>query len=343
MAIYKYKIENFENGYEPVQLCREVTNNISKKNVLNINVNTETGFLIITFDDGLSLSCEEKRTLDTIISNHIPTDDDNIKKNEVDLVDDKCSNINDTTGMNNFSEQYIDKYVAQIKQEILSSNNTVKNNFNATIIPSKLDDIISGYSIGSLWLNKITNKCYICINNTEIKADWSEITSQGEFSQIKNIGTGEGIYSNKIDSTHYLKSIKASDNISLVSDKDTVLIKGKDTHSYLLSSIEVEVINTNYQDILCFPWLNSEFNAYKNGKLIFEVVSSSSNPLSIRIKNITENSVLGELINISSSTFYELKIANPSENARIKIQVKKANYENDINPKIYGVILKYET
>lgn len=230
------------------------------------------------------------------------------------------------------------------KQQIgLGLVDNIKCNFNATVRPSEIDDIVSGYSVGSRWINKITGKAYICTDNKEIKAVWIETTSQGELIQIQNIGDGIDIYSNKVDQNYYFKSIKSSDNITLISNPENITIKSKDSHSFLLSPIEIVVPNLNYVDILCFPWLNSEFGAYVNGKLIFEVVTDPSNSLSIRINNITENSILAELNDITESNFYELQIANPSKNSRIKIQVKKSTGDNDINPKIFGIILKYET
>jgi hypothetical protein len=353
MYTYNYKIGNFINGYEPVQLCKEIElNNTINKNVSNINVELELGLLIITFDN--LLSCTEKEELNTIIANHIPIDDNNTETkitNDLNLMNNNINNlkypVNENDAANkgyvdqssdnvyNLSKQYTDR----LNQE--SGNN--KNNYNSTTKPTKLDDIIAGYSVGSEWLNTITGKCYICTDNTEIKAIWTEITSQGEFSQMKNKGTGEGIYSNKIDSTHYLKSLKGSDNITLVSNENEIMIKSKDSHSFLLSSIEIEAINTTYHDIVCFPWLNSEFSSYINGKIIFEVISNTNNALSIRINNTTEDSILAELTNITESNFYELDIANPPQNARIKIQIKKSTNDNDTNPKIFGIILKYES
>jgi hypothetical protein len=418
MTTYNYSINNFENGHEPVQLCKEIdVISIITATVLSINTDVEQNNLTITFDR--ALSNDEKTALDTVVAAHDPNNMSSIihYNNTIDMNGNKIINLGDPTNdgdavnkkfvnqaMTNISTDGLTVNATNLKNENIASdaqidirklgdgaiNNTeflylsgltdniqnqlndhtsalsdhmedqsnphqvtkeqvglsnvenLKYNYDATVNPSKLDDMIGGYSIGSKWLNKITSKMYICTDDSELNAVWKEITSMGEIIQGDNIGTGEGMYSNKMDSILKFKGIKGSDNVTLESDTTDITIKSKDSHSFLLSPIMVEPMTVEYSDLLYFPWLQSEFGQYKNGKLIFEVESSSDNPLSIRLRNVTDNSTLAELNNITQSDFYELPIANPPNSARLKIQVKKGSSDS-ANPKIFGIVLKYET
>lgn len=50
------------------------------------------------------------------------------------------------------------------------------SNFSATTAPSATDDGGDGYSIGSFWVNLITQKVYVCVDATISNAKWSQIT-----------------------------------------------------------------------------------------------------------------------------------------------------------------------
>ena len=224
----------------------------------------------------------------------------------------------------------------------LSNLENIKSNYSSVRIPNNLDDRLSGYSIGSFWFNRITNVGYVCADNTEMDAKWLEITSLGEITQGLNVGNGVGIYMDKVGAVHRFRSIIPGNNVTIQQASQDITIKSKDSHSFLLSPIEIEIIADEYRGILFFPWLRTEFGVYRQGKLIFEAVVPSGS-MSIRLRKITENSILGELSQIDASGFYELDVANPPDNARVKVEVKKADIETAENPRIYGIVLKYQT
>jgi hypothetical protein len=227
------------------------------------------------------------------------------------------------------------------KQQIgLNNVQNIKNNFNATSMPSKLDDVVAGYSVGSRWINQVTLIEYACLDSTEIKAIWKVTT--GSDMILKNVGDGHGIWKNNIDSTNMFKSINGSDNVSIESGLTDITIKSKDTYSFVLSVVMIEVLNSVYTDIFIFPWMQSEFGGYKNGKIIFEAIIDPLNALSIRIINISENSVLGEISLIDRSDFYTMYVGNPPKNARLKVQVSNSGIIG-ANPIIYGLILQYNS
>lgn len=66
-----------------------------------------------------------------------------------------------------------------------------KVKIDATAAPTATDDTISGYSIGSLWVDVTNDKAYICVDATDSTAVWIESTSQGVSSHtgLTDIGT----------------------------------------------------------------------------------------------------------------------------------------------------------
>jgi flagellar biosynthesis/type III secretory pathway chaperone len=225
----------------------------------------------------------------------------------------------------------------------LGKLSNIKSNYDATRMPNTMDDAVAGYSIGSFWINQNTKIGYICTDNKEIEAKWLEITSLGEITQGINVGNGVGVYLDKIGAVHRFRSLIPGDNISFDEKTQDITVKSRDSHSFLLSPTEIEITHDEYRGILFFPWLKTEFGNYRSGKLIFEATVESGS-MSVRLKNMTERTILGEISEISESGFYELEVANPPENARVKVEVMKT--ETDIgsdNPRIFGIVLKYQT
>ena len=50
-----------------------------------------------------------------------------------------------------------------------------KNNVNATIDPTNLDDTASGYTAGSMWINLTTKRIHVCVDATQSSAVWYEL------------------------------------------------------------------------------------------------------------------------------------------------------------------------
>ena len=53
---------------------------------------------------------------------------------------------------------------------------STSNNFNSNRDPINTDDITKAYDIGSLWVNLLTNKCFVCLDNIRKKSIWKIIT-----------------------------------------------------------------------------------------------------------------------------------------------------------------------
>ena len=53
---------------------------------------------------------------------------------------------------------------------------STSNNFNSNRDPNNFDDFTKAYDIGSLWINVLTNKCFVCLKNLRKKSIWKIIT-----------------------------------------------------------------------------------------------------------------------------------------------------------------------
>lgn len=70
--------------------------------------------------------------------------------------------IDDTTGMT-------------VDRNVLAP----KTNYMAVSNPTSLDDTLSGYDVGSIWLNKVTNEVWCCTDDTQGAAVWQNLTGGG--------------------------------------------------------------------------------------------------------------------------------------------------------------------
>jgi len=53
---------------------------------------------------------------------------------------------------------------------------STSNNFNSIRDPNNFDDNTKAYDIGSIWVNVLTHKCFICLYNFRNKSIWKIIT-----------------------------------------------------------------------------------------------------------------------------------------------------------------------
>jgi len=53
---------------------------------------------------------------------------------------------------------------------------STSNNFNSNRNPNNFDDFTKGYDIGSLWINVLTNKCFVCLKHLRNNSIWKIVT-----------------------------------------------------------------------------------------------------------------------------------------------------------------------
>lgn len=69
----------------------------------------------------------------------------------------------------------------------LGNVENIKSNFIAVVAPTANDDSTLGYSIGSVWINTVTDKNYTCVDATSGSAVWRQGIE--DHTQLSNIGT----------------------------------------------------------------------------------------------------------------------------------------------------------
>jgi hypothetical protein len=53
---------------------------------------------------------------------------------------------------------------------------STSNNFNSNRDPNNFDDFTKGYDIGSIWINVLSYKCYVCLKNLRNNSLWKILT-----------------------------------------------------------------------------------------------------------------------------------------------------------------------
>ena len=71
----------------------------------------------------------------------------------------------------------------------------VKNNLTAIIAPTSTNDSADGYLVGSRWIDTVTIKEYVCMDNTATAAIWVETTGGGGGGTVSVSGGGTGLTS----------------------------------------------------------------------------------------------------------------------------------------------------
>jgi len=217
----------------------------------------------------------------------------------------------------------------------------IKHNLNSKTYPKVFDDSLLGYSIGSKWIDKLHQKTYVCVDPSLNNAQWVQTSNDLGVNDFGlNLGSGEGIYLDKIDTNFRFKSLKGGNNVILESTNEEIIVNSISKYSFILASVPIECYSTSYKNIVYFPWLTSEFSSFKNGKIIFRV-NVINRGLTIRAFNPENNSTLGVKSNILESGSYSFPIANPSSDSMIIVQIKKLGFGGS-DPRIYGLVLKFD-
>lgn len=112
------------------------------------------------------------------------------------------------------------------------------------------------------------------------------------------------------------------------------LFRKKYNYSVLVT-IQIEVLYNFYRIVNYFPWFPSA--EIKFASIYFETVIYDT-PLDIQVYDYTFNEILGTMVNITASKFYQLKFKVPTTQSRLTIRVRKS-FDGGINPQIFGISL----
>lgn len=121
--------------------------------------------------------------------------------------EDVVMRMGDSAGANKISyRDYANNEVASMDSdgELLSAN-VKMNKLNATSAPTVNNDTDEGYAVGSYWVDVTADKGYICLDNTDGAAVWTEITQSGGGATFLELTDTPAAY----DNGKYAKSTAA--------------------------------------------------------------------------------------------------------------------------------------
>ena len=137
----------------------------------------------------------------------------------------------------------------------------VKNNYSATLNPSKKDDGYSGYSRGSMWINIYTGTCFICTNNILNGAIQKPLTTVDISALLETIESLE----NMGDLDNRLNTIE-TDITSSIERIEILEITGNDDTSITERIEQLEIDSTLHDSKL--NDLNISIGTYHHTQLI---------------------------------------------------------------------------
>lgn len=101
---------------------------------------------------------------------------------------------------NENTKNFLEMASGKLDKKLMGIENVtnVLYNYSAALDPSETDDTTKGYSVGSIWLNNVSRRSFICTHSNVGVATWKEIT---ENSTIDDVSTNE---TNKVWSSQKL-------------------------------------------------------------------------------------------------------------------------------------------
>ena len=104
--------------------------------------------------------------------------------------------------------------------DLLGSN--LKNNFVAIVAPVFTNDSSEDYAVGSVWVDTVLDKSWVCVDSSVGGAVWKETSVLGEVNTMSSLGGTYSIYASKSGSNLRIKGINGSGTIN-VSDDGSIL------------------------------------------------------------------------------------------------------------------------
>ena len=108
-----------------------------------------------------------------------------------------------------------------------------------------------------------------------------------------------------------------------------------------LQSLEAIANNTTWDTIAYMPWSTSEHSGYTGGTLVYRVLVPSTRTLDIRLYDVTNATVLGSDLGVSTSGTRTFVVSNPISNAEVALQVQRSSTGSPGNPAVRGALVEY--
>jgi len=134
--------------------------------------------------------------------------------------------------------------------------------------------------------------------------------------------------------------VLSADNATLTGLKWVTL--GSHIIEYPLLTTKVAASTMTWTDVAYFPWLDSAYSSYSNGKIILRAIIDNNKNLDVRLYDVTNNTVLGSIIGINTTSSTYFTVNNPVSDAELQLQIQRSAGIGT-NPIIVGVILEFSS
>ena len=106
-----------------------------------------------------------------------------------------------------------------------------------------------------------------------------------------------------------------------------------------LTTAQIDVSELSATTMLFFPWINTEFSSYTNGKLLFYATISSA---SFDIELINDDTLAVYATDtITTTGNHSIAITNPGVDAKLALQVTR-NAAGGFDPQIFGITMTFD-
>lgn len=122
----------------------------------------------------------------------------------------------------------------------LGNVENLKVKLDATSAPTVNDDIDLGYSVGSRWINITADKEYVCLDNTDGAAVWTETTQSGGASGTSGTFVNGDLVTGKLTVTHNLTLDAPYQRLVIVVDNNGKMIIPDDI-TFATNSFEIDL------------------------------------------------------------------------------------------------------
>lgn len=187
----------------------------------------------------------------------------------------------------------------------------IKDKLDATSAPTVNDDVDLGYSVGSKWVDVSADKAYICLDNTDGAAVWTEVTQSGGVASVDGnsgkvklkrtiilkvlsddelLATGDGQMRFTVPSMlNGYNLVEAHAHVYNASSSGTptfAIYNETDSHDMLSTDITIDANENDSKDATTQPVINGSYDDVATGDVIridCDVAGTGTQGLEVRL------------------------------------------------------------
>lgn len=190
-----------------------------------------------------------------------------------------------------------------------------------------------------------------------VESDWTTLPDNTSVYELFNTTTAVFIHDESLDefSVAYTTDPHTSNPITIQKYADLHVFNltvdgtisgggGGGAHrvTYPMTTQRVDASAPVWISIAYFPWLNSRYSTFINGRLIYRVVIPGTRTLDIRVQDTTAATTLGSDLAVAASGWRSVAVNNPVGDAQVEIQVRRSVAGVGAFPQIYGIVLEFD-